>query len=93
MIALRYGTVPVVRKTGGLKDSIRDYGDAGGTGFTFLTYNAQDMMGAVRRALALYQDREAWRALVLHDSRQDFSWEASAREYLKLYHTICEGEK
>ena len=60
MVALRYGTIPIVRATGGLKDSIQDLGGEGGNGFTFQSYNAHDMLGAVKRALHLYGDKEAW---------------------------------
>ena len=89
MVALRYGAVPVVRETGGLKDSIQDYGD-GGTGFTFKTYNAHDMLGAVDRALELYRDRTAWDKLAVYGMSRDFSWRVSAEEYMKLYRKICE---
>lgn len=89
MVALRYGAVPVVRETGGLKDSIQDYGD-GGTGFTFKTYNAHDMLGAVDRALELYRDRTAWEKLAVYGMSRDFSWRVSAEEYMKLYRKICE---
>lgn len=88
MVALRYGTVPVVRKTGGLKDSIPDYGD-GGTGFTFETYNAHDMLGAIDRALETYEDPKLWSALCERAMKEDMSWNTSAGEYMKLYEKIC----
>ncbi|MDR1409943.1 MAG: glycogen synthase, partial [Oscillospiraceae bacterium] len=88
MIALRYGTVPVVRAVGGLKDSIRDIGDSEGNGFTFQSYNAHDMLGAIRRALETYARPDDWRTLILHGMACDFSWNVSAREYLRLYRQL-----
>ncbi|MDR3344951.1 MAG: glycogen synthase GlgA [Oscillospiraceae bacterium] len=85
MIALRYGTVPVVRAVGGLKDTIHDAGDGFGNGFTFQSYNAHDMLGAIRRALELYSRPDDWQALTLRGMACDFSWNASARDYLRLY--------
>ena len=88
MVALRYGTIPVVRETGGLKDSIRDLGGEDGNGFTFQTYNAHDMFHALRRAKALYEDEEAWNRAVVHAMGCDFSWGRSAREYIQMYQSL-----
>ena len=85
MISLRYGTVPTVRATGGLKDSIVDCGDDSGTGFVFQTYNAHDMLDALKRARALYDDKKAWGALVNRALKADFSWKQSAKCYIGLY--------
>ena len=87
MIASRYGTIPIVRETGGLYDTIRPYitSDGSGNGFTFKTYNAHDMLDAVRRALSLYCDKEEWSKLVANAMNMDFSWNASAKKYLKMY--------
>ena len=85
MVALRYGTIPIVRETGGLKDTIQDSGDGEGNGFTFATYNAHDMLEAVWRALAGYSDAEGWKTLVLRAMNCDNSWKRSAGEYLKIY--------
>ena len=85
MVALRYGTIPIVRETGGLKDTIQDSGDGEGNGFTFATYNAHDMLEAVWRALAGYSDSEGWNTLVLRAMNCDNSWKRSAGEYLKIY--------
>lgn len=85
MIALRYGAIPVVRETGGLKDSIRDSGDGVGNGFTFMTYNGGDMMYAVRRALEGYGQKEGWEILVRRAMECDNSWGRSANEYIRLY--------
>ena len=91
MVALRYGTIPIVRATGGLKDSIQDLGGEDGNGFTFQSYNAHDMLGAVKRALGLYSDKEAWQKVVVHAMECDFSWKKSAGEYIAMYRRILEG--
>lgn len=88
MIALRYGTIPIVRETGGLKDSITDCGGENGNGFTFLTYNAHDMLGAVTRAKALYDNNKAWTDLVARALKSDFSWKQSAKLYIGLYEEL-----
>lgn len=88
MIACRYGTVPVVRETGGLKDSITDCGDGKGIGFTFKEYNDEDMMNAVCRALKSYQDKGFWSALMARCMSCDFSWGRSANEYIRLYRSL-----
>ena len=89
MIALRYGTVPIVRETGGLKDSISDSGDGKGNGFTFQTYDSQDMLGAVRRAIAGYWNEEGgWKVLMKRAMECDNSWGKSANEYIRLYRAM-----
>ncbi|MFA5659619.1 MAG: glycosyltransferase, partial [Oscillospiraceae bacterium] len=85
MISLRYGTIPIVRETGGLRDSIADAGGKGGNGFTFKTYNAHDMLASVERAKEYYDKRMQWGKLVTHAMKQDFSWKNSARLYIGLY--------
>ncbi len=88
MVALRYGTVPIVRETGGLRDSITDSGDGEGNGFTFKTYNAHDMLGAIRRGLDAYWNREYWDTLVVRAIECDYSWGKSASEYIKMYKQV-----
>lgn len=88
MIALRYGTIPIVRETGGLKDSIKDAGDFGGNGFTFKTYNAHDMLDACTRARYFYDCQPEWAQLVANAFTQDFSWSNSAKLYIGLYSDI-----
>jgi len=88
MVALRYGTIPIVRETGGLRDSIKDAGDKGGNGFTFKSYNAHDMLDACRRAKEYYDKRMQWGKLVSYAMRQDFSWQHSAELYLGLYREL-----
>lgn len=90
MMACRYGTIPIVRFTGGLKDSIVDCGAGDvGNGFTFLTYNAGDMLHAVDRAVGLYRDyRDKWDTLTERAMQSDFSWTVSAAAYEKFYDEV-----
>ena len=88
MIALRYGTIPVVRETGGLKDTVTDSGDNEGNGFTFKSYNAHDMARAVERAIEGYYNREGWPVLVKRAMSCDNSWGKSAGAYINLYKSI-----
>ena len=90
MVALRYGTIPIVRETGGLKDTISDSGDGVGNGFTFATYNAHDMLETVWRALAGYMDKDGWNTLVVRAMNCDNSWKRSAGEYLKIYKELVQ---
>lgn len=90
MVALRYGTVPIVRETGGLRDSITDCGDGKGNGFTFKSYNAHDMLDAIRRSLTLYYNGD-WNELVLRALNCDFSWGRSANAYIRLYKETLKG--
>ncbi len=88
MIALRYGTIPIVRATGGLADTVLDSGDGEGNGFVFQTYNAGDMGGAIWRALDGYKNQEGWKILVERAMRCDYSWGKSANEYIRLYKNL-----
>lgn len=85
--SLRYGTVPVVRATGGLDDTIDQYDPTNGrgTGFKFTTYDAKSLLGCVRRAVTAYGNPQAWQKLQINGMARDFSWRASANEYAKLY--------
>ena len=85
MVALRYGTIPIVRETGGLRDSIQDSGNGEGNGFTFANYNAHDMLFTIRRALKGYKNKQGWSILVDRALNCDYSWGRSANEYIKLY--------
>ena len=86
MIALRYGTIPIVRRTGGLADTIRDVGGENGNGFVFDTYNAHDMLEAIWRAIGMYYDNKIeWKNLCDKVLTIDNSWNVSAGEYIKLY--------
>ena len=85
MYSLRYGTVPVVRATGGLKDTVRDAAEPNGTGVTFAEYTPAALVDAVRRALELFKDKQRWEGLQRAGMAVDPSWDASAREYVKVY--------
>ena len=91
MISSRYGTVPVVRETGGLYDTIKPYNKytGEGNGFTFANYNAHEMKDAVQRAVELYYDKKKWKILVKTVMDVDFSWNASAEKYMDLYKNVC----
>lgn len=92
MMAMRYGTVPIVRETGGLKDTVEPYNeyDHTGTGFSFSNYNAHEMLSIIRYAHNIYMnDKKAWSDIIRQDMSKDFSWSASARNYEKLYDSLC----
>lgn len=88
MVALRYGAIPIVRETGGLRDSVRDSGDGEGNGFTFRSYNAHDMNHAIHRALLGYRDAEGWKTLTRRAMESDNSWTRSAGEYIRMYKSL-----
>lgn len=92
LFSMRYGTVPIVRETGGLKDTVVSYNvfTKEGTGFSFTNYNAHEMKDAVARAIEIYKDKEEWEQLVKRCMSQDFSWQNSAKEYKALYESIME---
>jgi len=90
LYSLRYGTVPVVRATGGLVDTVTDYDPAteAGTGFRFYPYDGREMLAALERALRVYSDAPRWTKLAARGMAEDWSWEESARKYLSLYWKI-----
>jgi starch synthase len=83
LIALRYGTVPVVRATGGLADTVRE--GYNGNGFLFLRYDSDDLLFALSRALTAYRDRGGWQQLQRRGMREDHDWRHSAAEYVEMY--------
>ena len=87
MIAIRYGTAPIVRETGGLVDTVQPYNQytGEGHGFSFSHYNAHEMLDTVRFALSMYRDEAHWTRIADNMAKQDFSWTASAKQYLQLY--------
>jgi starch synthase len=87
MYSLRYGTVPLVRAVGGLDDTVRNYNPrtGEGTGFSFEDYSAQALLNTLRWALGIYEDRATWQRIQRQGMNQDFSWDASARQYVKVY--------
>lgn len=87
LIAMRYGTIPIVRETGGLKDTVKSYNEETrkGNGFSFANYNAHDMLYTIRRAITIYRDYPTWLTIVGQAMASDFSWARSARRYAALY--------
>lgn len=94
LISLRYGTIPIVRKTGGLADTIFDYSSdsLNGNGFTFSEYDSGKLLDAIKRALSVYKDKKAWGKLVKRGMEYDFSWDQSAKKYLELYEKTISAE-
>ncbi len=91
MVAMRYGTLPLVRETGGLADTVQAYNAATGegNGFSFTNYNAHDMLYTLQAAVSLYrEDKAAWDTLVRRGMETDFSWNTSAARYLSLYRSL-----
>ena len=90
LIALKYGTIPIVRETGGLKDSVRAYNkyDGTGNGFSFANYNAHELLFAIKKALGAYDDKAVWQGIIKNAMKSDFSWQRSAKQYLKLYENL-----
>ena len=86
MYSMRYGTVPVVRATGGLDDTVEDYGGNGkGTGVKFDKFDPKELVKAVQRGMKIYQQADEWKKLMRNGMMKDFSWEHSARKYVGLY--------
>ena len=87
LIALRYGSLPVVRETGGLKDTVQPYNEytGKGNGFSFTNYNAHDLLNTLKMAVSLYQQRDTWSILINNAMKSDFSWYKSAQKYQDLY--------
>lgn len=83
--SLKYGTMPIVRATGGLEDTVRDYNEEDGNGFKFSEYSAEALVAKVREALDVFRDKRAWEALQMRAMQENFSWENSAKRYIKLY--------
>jgi len=90
MYSLKYGTIPIVRAVGGLKDTVQDYelGSDSGTGFVFVPYDADAMLDAIDRGLAAYHDKQAWAALRRRAMSMDYSWDRSAEAYDNLYQQL-----
>ena len=91
LMSLRYGTIPIVRETGGLKDTVEPYNEyeKTGTGFSFCNYNAHEMLNTIRYAERIYYDRKRdWNKIVERAMSQDFSWKNSAKQYEELYRSL-----
>jgi starch synthase len=92
MIAMKYGTIPIVRRTGGLADTVENLSLDGkkGTGFTFEKYDSQELLFTIRRAVEAFHQPKLWKELVQRAMKQDFSWDLSAGKYMKLYGKMLE---
>lgn len=90
MIASRYGTVPIVRETGGLKDSIHDCSLGSGNGFTFYDPTSKNLINTIKRALEVYKNKDDWTKLIYSVMTEDFSWNHSAKEYHSMYLTLTD---
>ena len=89
MIASRYGCVPIVRETGGLKDSIKDFGCLeGGNGYTFTNYKVDDLVYSIKRAIKDFYDKENWKEKIKIVMQVDFSWNKTAKEYIEIYNNL-----
>jgi len=90
LIALRYGTIPVVRRTGGLADTVQAFDPTQGigNGFDFVTYNAHDMLDAIRRATDTYYNKDSWKNIMKNAMKGDYSWNKSAKLYKELYKSL-----
>lgn len=90
LIAMRYGTIPIVHSVGGLKDTVKPFNPETkeGTGITFQSFNAYDMLDALRRAVDLYNDKPLWRVMRKNALQQDFSWTKPAEKYIEIYKEI-----
>ncbi len=89
LISMRYGTVPVVHRVGGLRDTVIPFTGVEGNGFTFESFQAGDMMDAIYRAITcFYQSPDEWKQIIKNNLQKDVSWEQSAKKYLDLYHEV-----
>jgi starch synthase len=90
MYSLMYGTVPLVRETGGLADTVIRYNEktGEGNGFVFKKYDSKEMIKELQRALTIYQDKKTWLKIMRSGMKVDFSWGISAKKYIDLYKTI-----
>ncbi|MGB5872836.1 MAG: glycosyltransferase, partial [Bacteroidota bacterium] len=86
--SLRYGTVPIVRATGGLDDTIDDVRGTTGTGFKFSAYSGKELLNTIQRALRAFEHRTTWKKIILAGMGKDFSWESSAKKYLQVYRSL-----
>ncbi|ADM39042.1 glycogen synthase GlgA [Bacillus spizizenii] len=90
LIALQYGSIPIVRETGGLYDTVRSYQEEEGTGngFTFSAFNAHDLKFTIERALSFYRQKDVWKSIMKTAMNADYSWEQSAKEYQRIFEHV-----
>ena len=92
LIAMRYGSVPIVRETGGLQDTVEPYNQEAGTGngFTFANYNAHDMFDTINHAITIFSNKEEWTKIVTNAMTSNYSWQSSAKQYQEIYKKMIE---
>ena len=94
MMAMRYGALPIVRATGGLKDTVIDFTKKGGTGFVFKNYGSAELLATIQKAIASFNNNKtSWQQAIIRGMQQDFSWTVSAKKYLTLYDELLSGKK
>jgi starch synthase len=91
MYSLKYGTIPVVRATGGLEDTIDEQPFGGGNGFKFWGYDPNDLLSALERALGTFKNKDEWTRMMRRGMAQDFSWEKPAHEYVRVYERVIQN--
>ena len=89
--SLKYGTVPIVRATGGLEDTIDEQPDGGGNGFKFWGYSADALLDALQRALTIFRDKDVWTGMMQRGMAQNFAWDKPAQEYLRIYERVIQN--
>ncbi|MCK4295295.1 MAG: glycosyltransferase, partial [Candidatus Marinimicrobia bacterium] len=92
MYSLKYGTVPIVRKTGGLADTVSQWNGKEGTGFVFNDFTTDAFLKSVTEAIRTFRKRDVWNKIIHNGMLEDFSWEHSANEYIKLYEKVKKNE-
>lgn len=94
LISLRYGTIPIVRETGGLSDTVTYFNEetGKGNGFSFLTFDAHDMFFTIKKAIEAYEDKKIWKKIMKNAMKADYSWDNSAKEYIKIYKELVKEE-
>ena len=90
LIALRYGTVPIVRETGGLKDTVKNYDEEtdSGTGFVFSGYNSRELLDTIKKAATIYRQKDKWERLADRAMVEDNSWNKSSKQYMDIYESM-----
>jgi starch synthase len=97
--SLKYGTVPIVRKIGGLADTVLDWfeyklkGNEIGTGFTFYNYHFKTLLESIKKAIDTFADKKTWNKIQMNGMNENFSWQTSARKYLELYNSVVKKKK
>jgi starch synthase len=89
--SLKYGTIPIVRATGGLDDTIDEQPNGGGNGFKFWGYSPQALLEAIQRALGTFRNKDEWKRMMQRGMTQDFSWDKPASEYVRVYERVIQN--